>query len=118
MMGIRVWRKLSKERTEWRGITEKAKTHSGFNASNKCYRYWNAAVQSSLAFRGFVLRGLSNLWGRPKNTNASLRTFNGQEYQKCLIDQRGLRAILYDVQGTEKETKAAPIVTFLQIKEK
>jgi glycerol-3-phosphate cytidylyltransferase-like family protein len=28
-MGIRGWRKLSKERTEWRRITEKAKTHSG-----------------------------------------------------------------------------------------
>ena len=28
-LGIRGWRKLSKERTEWRGITEKAKTHSG-----------------------------------------------------------------------------------------
>ena len=29
MMGIRVWRKLSKERTEWKKIAEKAKTHSG-----------------------------------------------------------------------------------------
>jgi hypothetical protein len=29
LMGIRGWRKLSKERTEWRRITEKAKTHSG-----------------------------------------------------------------------------------------
>jgi hypothetical protein len=29
IMGIREWRKLSKERTEWRRITEKAKTHSG-----------------------------------------------------------------------------------------
>ena len=28
-MGTRVWRKLSKERTEWKRITEKAKTHSG-----------------------------------------------------------------------------------------
>ena len=28
-MGIRRWRKLSKERTEWKKITEKAKTHSG-----------------------------------------------------------------------------------------
>jgi hypothetical protein len=28
-IGIREWRKLSKERTEWRRITEKAKTHSG-----------------------------------------------------------------------------------------
>jgi hypothetical protein len=28
-MGIRGWRKLSKERTELRKITEKAKTHSG-----------------------------------------------------------------------------------------
>jgi len=28
-MGVRVWRKLSKERTEWKKITEKAKTHSG-----------------------------------------------------------------------------------------
>jgi hypothetical protein len=28
-LGIRGWRKLSKERTEWRRITEKAKTHSG-----------------------------------------------------------------------------------------
>jgi hypothetical protein len=28
-MGIRGWRKLSKEREEWRRITEKAKTHSG-----------------------------------------------------------------------------------------
>jgi hypothetical protein len=27
-MGIRGWRKFSKERTEWRRITEKAKTHS------------------------------------------------------------------------------------------
>jgi hypothetical protein len=27
--GIRGWRKLSKEMTEWRRITEKAKTHSG-----------------------------------------------------------------------------------------
>jgi len=27
--GIRGWRKLSKERTEWKKITEKAKTHSG-----------------------------------------------------------------------------------------
>ena len=27
--GIRVWRKLSKERTEWNKIAEKAKTHSG-----------------------------------------------------------------------------------------
>ena len=28
-MGIRGWRKLSKQRTEWKRITEKAKTHSG-----------------------------------------------------------------------------------------
>jgi hypothetical protein len=28
-MGIREWRKLSKERTEWKKITEKAKTRSG-----------------------------------------------------------------------------------------
>jgi len=28
-MGIRGWRKLSKERTEWKKITEKAKTDSG-----------------------------------------------------------------------------------------
>ena len=28
-MGIRGWRKLSKERTEWKKITDKAKTHSG-----------------------------------------------------------------------------------------
>jgi hypothetical protein len=28
-MGIRGRRKLSKKRTEWRRITEKAKTHSG-----------------------------------------------------------------------------------------
>jgi hypothetical protein len=27
-MGIRGWRKLSKERTEWKKITENAKTHS------------------------------------------------------------------------------------------
>jgi hypothetical protein len=29
-MGIRVCRKQSKERTEWKKIAEKAKTHSGF----------------------------------------------------------------------------------------
>jgi len=29
MMGIRGWRKLSKERTEWKKIAEKAKTHCG-----------------------------------------------------------------------------------------
>jgi hypothetical protein len=28
-MGIRRWRKQCKERAEWKGITEKAKTHSG-----------------------------------------------------------------------------------------
>jgi len=28
-MGIKGWRKLSKERTEWKKITEKTKTHSG-----------------------------------------------------------------------------------------
>jgi hypothetical protein len=28
-MRVRGWRKLSKERTEWKKITEKAKTHSG-----------------------------------------------------------------------------------------
>jgi hypothetical protein len=28
-MGIRGWRKLCKERTEWERITEKVKTHSG-----------------------------------------------------------------------------------------
>ena len=28
-MGIRGWRKLSKERTEWKKITEKAKSHGG-----------------------------------------------------------------------------------------
>jgi hypothetical protein len=28
-IGISGWRKLSKEKTEWRRITEKAKTHSG-----------------------------------------------------------------------------------------
>ena len=28
-MGIRGWRKLIKERTEWKKITEKAKTHGG-----------------------------------------------------------------------------------------
>jgi len=27
--GIRGWRKVSKERTEWKKITEKAKTHNG-----------------------------------------------------------------------------------------
>ena len=29
MMGIRGWRKLCKERAEWKKITEKAKTQSG-----------------------------------------------------------------------------------------
>ena len=29
IMGIRGWRKLGKERAEWKKITEKAKTHSG-----------------------------------------------------------------------------------------
>jgi hypothetical protein len=29
IMGIRGWRKLCKERGEWKRITEKAKTHSG-----------------------------------------------------------------------------------------
>jgi hypothetical protein len=29
IMGIRRWRKLCKERAEWKKITEKAKTHSG-----------------------------------------------------------------------------------------
>ena len=29
IMGIRRWRKQSKERTEWKRITEKAKTRSG-----------------------------------------------------------------------------------------
>ena len=29
IMGIREWRKLCKERAEWKRITEKAKTHSG-----------------------------------------------------------------------------------------
>ena len=29
IMGIRGWRKLCKERVEWKKITEKAKTHSG-----------------------------------------------------------------------------------------
>jgi hypothetical protein len=28
-LGIRGWRKLSKERTEWRRTTEKDKTHNG-----------------------------------------------------------------------------------------
>jgi hypothetical protein len=28
-MGIRGWRKLFKERKEWKRITEKTKTHSG-----------------------------------------------------------------------------------------
>jgi hypothetical protein len=28
-MGIRGWRKLCKEKTEWKRITEEAKTHSG-----------------------------------------------------------------------------------------
>jgi hypothetical protein len=28
-MGIRGWRKLCKERTEWKRISEEAKTHSG-----------------------------------------------------------------------------------------
>jgi hypothetical protein len=32
-MGIRGWRKLSKERTEWRRITEKAKTTVGCNTN-------------------------------------------------------------------------------------
>ena len=30
IMGIRGWRNLRKERTEWKKITEKGKTHSGF----------------------------------------------------------------------------------------
>jgi hypothetical protein len=29
IMGIRGWRKLCKERAEWKKITEKAKTHNG-----------------------------------------------------------------------------------------
>jgi ppGpp synthetase/RelA/SpoT-type nucleotidyltranferase len=29
IVGIRVWRKLCKERADWKTITEKAKTHSG-----------------------------------------------------------------------------------------
>jgi hypothetical protein len=29
IIGIRRWRKLCKERAEWKEITEKAKTHSG-----------------------------------------------------------------------------------------
>jgi hypothetical protein len=31
IMGIRWWRNQCKERAEWKRITEKAKTHSGFN---------------------------------------------------------------------------------------
>jgi hypothetical protein len=34
-MGIRGWRKLCKERTEWNRITEKAKTSVGCNASTR-----------------------------------------------------------------------------------
>jgi len=30
IMGIRGWRKQCEERAEWKRITEKAKTHSGF----------------------------------------------------------------------------------------
>ena len=33
--GIRGWRKLCKERTEWKRITEKAKTHSGLQRQLK-----------------------------------------------------------------------------------
>jgi hypothetical protein len=29
IMGVRRWRKVSKEREKWKRITEKAKTHSG-----------------------------------------------------------------------------------------
>ena len=29
IMGVRRWRKMSKEREKWKRITEKAKTHSG-----------------------------------------------------------------------------------------
>jgi hypothetical protein len=35
IMGIREWRNRCKDRAEWERITEKAKTHSGFNASNR-----------------------------------------------------------------------------------
>jgi hypothetical protein len=33
--GIRRWRNQCKERAKWKRITEKAKTHSGFNASKR-----------------------------------------------------------------------------------
>jgi len=35
IMGVRWWRKQCEERAEWKKIAEKAKIHSGFNASKR-----------------------------------------------------------------------------------
>jgi len=35
IMGVRWWRKQCEKRAEWKRITEKAKTHSGCNASKR-----------------------------------------------------------------------------------
>jgi hypothetical protein len=59
-------------------------------------------IQSSLAFRRFVLLGLANSEGPPKDNNVSLRSCNGSEHQNCSTARRGLQDILHDVQGLER----------------
>ena len=59
-------------------------------------------IQSSLAFRGFVLPGFANSEGRPKNNNTSLWPCNGSEHQNCSTARTGLRGMLHDVLGFER----------------
>jgi hypothetical protein len=75
-------------------------------------------VQSSVAFRGFVVHGLQNLGVISKTTNTSLDPFSGQEHQNCSTVRTGVRVIRHYVQGLEGEKEAAAITMLLHRKEK
>jgi hypothetical protein len=77
---------------------------------------------SALSFRGFVLRGLATSWGHPTNKNVSLGPLNWQGHHNCSTAGKCLGAIPHGRSSSwrerQTEIEAAPITTFLQIKEK
>jgi hypothetical protein len=63
-------------------------------------------IQSSLAFRWFILRGFAHSPRRHRNNNTSLEPFSRQQRRNFLTTWIGLRATPHDVQGAAKEKRS------------
>jgi hypothetical protein len=62
------------------------------------YNAVDGKIQSSLAFRWFVLRGFAHSPRRPSNNNTSLEPFSEQQRQNVSTTWTGFRATPHDVQ--------------------